>query len=516
MPEDTKSDIEKLRKDLIEAIRKQLESGKLDNRLRVPEKTESGEKWVLKSFTDPELYLENRLKIERLTTPGMVDAGLLKLIARNIGLKIGSTSSPTGEMVATKLNDIKIGDDKMMITAKVLSASVYNGTGKKGPYRSANLCIDDGSARKNLRFYQNDGNNGIFQLIDEKQLTGKIITASNVHAKEARTGEGYELWIEWGGGIILDEMVDIKVKNTITKIKDISESMTMVSVIGKIVDVKELREFSTGNMKREFKIVDNDGNAIRVVAWGKECASAIPTKGVVKIDYAKVDMDKWRLDKGLPDALNIIINDPSQVTEMKVDASAFPDKPKARPAKSKMLLNAKGGEYVEIVCSFYDLRSEKWNGSTFVPKPPYYFACQKDTDDKEKKCNKSCKQNDDGTFTCNDHLVIQAKDVKKKLIISATIDDGSLQINTTIYSDTAEKIIGRSNDMLISEYEKASKREDGHGKWFLDIGNDLDSKVFKVTGIIKEDAYGEQFSIVDVKEITFDDATKYVLNFINA
>lgn len=237
------------------------------------------------------------------------------------------------------------------------------------------------------------------------------------------------------------------------KIAHIIPNMRNISVIAKVVEVNEIREFEGGRVQNII-LADETGK-IRLSLWNDEIEKfALKENEVIKVENCIAR-------KGLFESAELRLGFSGSIERVSMEIKTIEPINKISEAKENVDL--------EIECKIIDV---------FERYPIYKFCSVCRTKVSEK---------------CEDHLNAP---IDKALIISAIIDDGTGSIRAVFFREQAEKLFGKTLDEIEEMLEGKALTE-------LAISLGIMDKKYKVSGLVRRNRITEELEIVvkEVKEI---------------
>jgi len=259
-----------------------------------------------------------------------------------------------------------------------------------------------------------------YEQIIEKIQKEKNLSLSEIEFKiKSKLEELSDLISKDGAAYIIAGELGVKVfedfgKKTL-KINQLIAGIGSLNIVGKVVDIYEVREFNTNNRKGKvasFMIGDETGTA-RVVLWDISHIKEIETGNLIKDKTIKIKNAYVKDNNGfkeihLGNRANIDFNPEEKITEVKIGS--------AREAIKKQIKDLIAGEFASISGTIVQ---------AFEPK--FYDACS--------ECGK--KVNNE-TLKCNMH---QNASVDKLPILNLFLDDGTDNIRVVAFRDNVSKLV---------------------------------------------------------------------------
>ena len=231
------------------------------------------------------------------------------------------------------------------------------------------------------------------------------------------------------------------------QIKNILVGMRDVEVVGKVMQVNELREFKTDNRDGKvasFVIGDETGE-IRTVMWGSQAENIknLAEDMIVKIKGGYVRDNALGKEVHLNERSKLILNPKGEsVGEIK-------GKPAAVKRKSiKDLQEKDNAELLGTIVQIFE--------------PRFFEVCP--------QCNKRLRQHEE-KFICELHNEVKPN---YSCVLNLFLDDGTENIRTVFFRSQAERLLGMSFDEILKYKNEPEK--------FDDIKTKLLGNLIKVVG----------------------------------
>jgi len=315
----------------------------------------------------------------------------------------------------------------------------------------------------------------VMQLIDEKEdeLSGLV----------SREGAAYIVARELGISLLRESKKQLKVKS-------LTEGLSSVDIVARIVRIYEPREFQKEDRKGSVMslILGDETGMIRLSLWNEEIESAaelgLKEGDVVKLSRGYVKMDNrgnldLRIGKGRLEKVEEEVKLP-ELRGMERDFGVVRRKP---------LSEAKDGETIETRACLVQL----------FRKNPFFEVCP--------TCGTRMK-NKAGKWVCDQH-----GDVKPDyhIVISGVLDDGYGNLRIVFFRELAEKLFGKTASELrafaqervdpMAVYEASEVL----GKDYVIRGrvrkNDLTENLEMIANSIEEPDVSKEFELL-AKEIS--------------
>ena len=295
-------------------------------------------------------------------------------------------------------------------------------------------------------------------LQNYEQLIEKIARASGLSKEdidrkvEAKCAKLSGLISKEGSAQIVASELGISFDNEKMKISEIVPGMKKVNVVGKIIRLNAVRDFTTKNgipgKVLSMNIADETGN-VRVVLWD--------TNHIAKFEENKIK------DGDVVEILNATVrNDEvhlSGFSDIKLSNEEMKNVQTSAKVVEKKISNFKSGENVKfrgIIAQIFE--------------PRFFEVCP--------QCNKKVFEN-----KCEIHgAVIPIK----RALLGIVLDDGSESMRGVIFSEQITKF-GISNDEINNPEMFSKKKEELLGEEMLFSANVRNNKLFNTTELIIND-----------------------------
>jgi ssDNA-binding replication factor A large subunit len=264
-----------------------------------------------------------------------------------------------------------------------------------------------------------------YEQIVEKIQKEKGLSLSEIEVKvKSKLKELSDLISKEGAAYIVANELGVKVfedfGKKLLKINQLISGIGSLNIVGKIIDVYDVREFNTNNRKGKvasFLIGDETGTA-RVVLWDvnhiKEIENGnIAKDKVIKIRNAYVKENNGFKEIHLGNRASINFNPEETISEVKLNY--------AREIIKKQIKDLNPGEFASI-------------SGTIVQafEPRFYDACS--------ECSKKVNEN----LKCEIH---PNADSIKIPIFNFYLDDGTDTIRLVTFRDNVSKLIDNINEV---------------------------------------------------------------------
>src|SRR3989344_3777955 len=239
-----------------------------------------------------------------------------------------------------------------------------------------------------------------------------------------------------GAAHIVANELGIKVFEDIgeIKIKDTRNGMRNVNLNGKVTINFGVREFK--NDKRSGKvgsfIVGDETGTIRIVLWDAshiDLMENLPSNCIIRVENGYIKENNGYKEIHLNNNSRLVLN-PDGVEIRNVMANGFAE------FKTKEIKDLKQNDRVSIRGTIVQL---------FEPR--FYETCG--------ECGKRARI-EDGSFKCEQHGNVNPK---YAYVVNCVLDDGTESIRVACFRESACKLIGVSEEELLSVRENPSKFE---------------------------------------------------------
>ncbi len=227
------------------------------------------------------------------------------------------------------------------------------------------------------------------------------------------------------------------------KVKELLEGMRDITVVGKAVQVYEVREFSTGTRQGKvgsFLLGDETG-VIRVVLWNEQADALknIQEGAVVRIRNAFVKNNQGRLEMHLNERSSVEVNPEGEAVG---DVSFGAREEAKRKRISELEENDRNVSVVGAVVQVFE--------------PRFFEVCP--------ECGKRVHPQGE-RFVCEAHGEVRPATA---YVLNVFLDDGTDNIRVVCFRRTAEELLGMSEEEFLAmkdnpaSFEAAKKDVLGH------------------------------------------------------
>lgn len=262
----------------------------------------------------------------------------------------------------------------------------------------------------------------INQMIEEKEeeLSGLV----------SKEGAAYIVARELGISLLKETKRQLKIKNLV-------DGLRSVELIGKVIDISEVREFEkNGGVGSVVNLLLGDETGIiRLSLWNNEIKLidelGIKPNDVIKITRGYVKLDnrgnlELRLGRGRIEKIDEVLDIPD-ISKLKQEFIT---------PKRKYIKDLQEGDYAEVRAALVQV----------FKKNPFYEICP--------ECGLRLSQDKNEKWVCKEHGNVKPE---YQVVISGFIDDGTGNIRVVFFRELAEKIAKKSVKEL---REIAEKRAD--------------------------------------------------------
>ncbi len=291
----------------------------------------------------------------------------------------------------------------------------------------------------------------------DKKIEDKVLELSGLVSEE---GAAYIVAKEEGLDLLEKRDRSLKIKNVIPK-------MRSVEIVGKVVDISDVREFSKGDRTgkvRSITLGDETGQ-IRVVFWNDkvELSENLKDEDVIRVKQGYTKANTF----GIPE---IHMGNGSSVEPEDKDITIA-----EKPEKSfggefsggismgdrKKLKEIKEGDFLETRAAIVSVSENE------------YYTCP--------ECNSKL-ETINGSSVCKDHGKVEPK---KNLIIKGYLDDSSLTLRFVAFRELAEKIKNESLTGKDKIFTGRVKKNEYFGDLEIILNKIDDIEIDKEIGMLK-------------------------------
>jgi len=271
----------------------------------------------------------------------------------------------------------------------------------------------------------------------EERIDRKLKQLSGLISKE---GAAHIVANELGVKVFEPLSGRLQIKNILTGMRD-------VETLGKVLQVYEIKEFSTETRSGKVAsiLIGDETGTIRVVLWGSQADNVANLEQgfIIKVLGGYVRENNGRKEIHLNDRSQLIINPKDEmVNDVAVDLS------KIRKEIKELDESHNDVDLLGTIVQVFDLR--------------FYETCP--------KCGKRAKQSTD-LFVCNEHgNVIPAY----AYVLNAVLDDGTETIRCVFFRTQVERLLNMAQEQLLKFQKEPAE--------FEAVKNDLLGTIVKLNG----------------------------------
>ncbi|MBN2454134.1 DUF2240 family protein [Candidatus Woesearchaeota archaeon] len=245
------------------------------------------------------------------------------------------------------------------------------------------------------------------------------------------------------------------------QISKLLEGMKDVGILGKVIQVYEVREFEKDGRKGSVGsfIAGDESGTVRVVLWNEQTKklSEIKQGDVVRIENGYVRPRQDGVELHLNDRSSIVINP----TGEKVNVGSAVEKKRLNELTDKDRLVEVMGTVVQV----FD--------------PRFYEVCP--------SCGKRARM-DDSRFVCDNHGVITPQ---YAYVINAFIDDSTENMRVVCFREQAKEFLGKSEEEIMTYRDSPEK--------FETLRTELLGNFLRITGRVKRNEMFDRLEITAQK-----------------
>ncbi|RLJ01856.1 MAG: hypothetical protein DRP10_02995 [Candidatus Aenigmatarchaeota archaeon] len=239
----------------------------------------------------------------------------------------------------------------------------------------------------------------------DKKIEDKILELSGLVSAE---GAAYIVAKEEGLDLLEKRDRRLKIKNIIPKMRE-------VEVVGKIVDISDVREFDKGDKKGKVKsiTIGDETGQIRVVFWNDKVnlAENLKEGDVIRIKKGYTKANSF----GIPE-IHMGTGSNIEIENKDIKLSETKEVKTFSIGERKKLKEIKEGDFIETRAAIVSTSEKE------------FYTCP--------NCNSKLEEIN-GNYVCKDHGKVEPN---KNLIIKGYIDDGSATLKFVAFRELAEKI----------------------------------------------------------------------------
>ncbi len=279
--------------------------------------------------------------------------------------------------------------------------------------------------------------------ISDEELNNKVqVKMDQLAGLISREGALHIIANEYNIKLLEETQGKLSIKNILTGMKN-------VEIVGKAVDIYEVREFNTNNRSGKVGsfIIGDETGTIRVVLWGSQAdrLAEMASGDIIKVQSGYVKDNQGRQEVHLGDRGTLAINpEGEKVGEVK------------RKSFTRKGINEIEGDEneIEILATIV----QAYN-------PTFFEVCP--------TCFKRVR--DEGGYTCQEHGNVTPA---YSYVLNAFLDDGSGNIRGVFFKNQANILTGK-NEQEFLEYKDSPEK-------FEEMKHELLGKMVKIVGRSKK------------------------------
>lgn len=216
------------------------------------------------------------------------------------------------------------------------------------------------------------------------------------------------------------------------QIKNILNGMRDVETVGKVLQVFEERQFSSGGREGKLaslQIADETGG-IRAVLWNEQAdnVKGISVGDVVKVKSAYVRERNGLKELHLNDRSVVIVNPPGETVDVAVQAAAAASQQRQQKAIRKKLSELSESdamaEVLGTIVQAFDIK--------------FFEVCP--------ECGKRLRQSGNG-FACDAHSVVKPA---YSYVMNTVIDDGTETMRLVLFRRMVERLLSKTEQEVLA------------------------------------------------------------------
>ncbi len=239
----------------------------------------------------------------------------------------------------------------------------------------------------------------------DKKIEDKILELSGLVSAE---GAAYIVAKEEGLNLLEKRDRGLKIKNVIPK-------MRSVEVVGKVIDISDVREFDKGDKKGKLKsiTIGDETGQIRVVFWNDK---VILTENLKEGDVIRIKRGYTKANSfGIPE-IHMGTGSSIEAENKDIKLGETKEVKTFSIGERKKLKEIKEGDFIETRAAIVSILENE------------FYTCP--------NCNSKLEEIN-GNYVCKDHGKVEPN---KNLIIKGYLDDGFATLKFVAFRELAEKI----------------------------------------------------------------------------
>jgi len=266
-----------------------------------------------------------------------------------------------------------------------------------------------------------------------------------------------------GAAHIVANELGIKLFDSFTgklQIKNILVGLRNVETVGKVLQVYELREFTTNERQGKVAslVIGDETGTIRIVMWGDQADNIknINKEMIIKIVGGYVKDNNGSIELHLNDRSQVILNPPGEsVNAVKQNAAQ-------RKEISKLTENDNNVEILGTIVQIFD---------------PRFFPIDPETGRKVTE--------NEGTYYLNDKAI---ENPDYSYVLNLIVDDGTDNMRAVFFRENMEKLLNCNKEKILG-YKN-------NPETFEQVKSDLLGTLVKINGRVKKNLFFDRLEIV--------------------
>ncbi|MFH1445047.1 MAG: DUF2240 family protein [Nanoarchaeota archaeon] len=256
------------------------------------------------------------------------------------------------------------------------------------------------------------------------------------------------------------------------KIKNLMSGLRSVDIVGRIVNVAEVRDFERNGKPGQVTniVIGDETGVVRLSLWNEEI-DIIKENGLKEDETIRITGGYVKMDNRGNLELRVGRGKLEKIDE-KIDVIELPSKERMKESfetvHRREINELKEGDHGEIRACIVQL----------FKRNPFYEVCP--------QCSTRAKLLNE-KWTCDEHGEVTPS---FRMVMSAVADDGSGNIRVVFFGETAEKLLGKTSE----ELKQLGERE-GDVLKIYDHVNVLGNE-FVLQGRVKQNSYTERLEMV--------------------
>ncbi|MCH8003536.1 MAG: DUF2240 family protein [Nanoarchaeota archaeon] len=244
------------------------------------------------------------------------------------------------------------------------------------------------------------------------------------------------------------------------QIKNILVGLRSVETVGKVLQVYELREFTTNDRQGKVAslVIGDESGTIRIVMWGSQADNIknINKDMTIKVIGGYVKDNNGNIELHLNERSQVILNPEGETVK---DVKQFTAE---RKTIDKLTEKDSVVEILGTIVQIFD--------------PRFFEICP--------ECNKRVK-NVEGAFSCQVHNNVEPD---FSYVLNLIVDDGTENIRTVFFRDSMEKLINSNKEKILAYKDNPDK--------FEEVKTELLGNIVKINGRVKKNLFFDRIEIV--------------------